>query len=189
MYFSVNSFRFLEKVSSPHFLQKWDLLRFCNPISFGMIICPPRKNSVDQRLFDPYSTLDVLKEKAALLASRERVLKTTFPHKAHLILKLFLSYRISIWIHLLSVWNMNTHCLKMTQNVPYEYLNFGNFHQFLFYLVTLFDRKLQFSKYSQNWLFLALLKNFCPLKMYELASLVMRLLGDFQTLCEWIKAL
>ena len=87
-------------------------LRFCNPISFGMIICPPRKNSVDQRLFDPYSTLDVLKEKAALLASRERVLKTTFPHKAHLILKLFLSYRISIWIHLLSVWNMNTHCFE-----------------------------------------------------------------------------
>ena len=78
-----------------------------------MIICPPRKNSVDQRLFDPYSTLDVLKEKAALLASRERVLKTTFPHKAHLILKTLL---------VLSNFHLNTLIVCM----KYEYTLFEN---------------------------------------------------------------
>ena len=39
------------------------------------------------------------------------------------------------------------HCLKITQNVAFEFLNLGIFHQFLSYqkmtcLVTLFDRKL-----------------------------------------------
>ena len=44
-------------------------------------------------------------------------------------------------------------CLKITQNVAFEFLNFGIFHQFLSYLkltclVTLFDRKLQVFKNS-----------------------------------------
>ena len=42
----------------------------------------------------------------------------------------------------------NSHCLKITQNVAFEFLKFGIFHQFfvqfkLTCLVTLFDRKLQ----------------------------------------------
>ena len=47
-------------------------------------------------------------------------------------------------------------CLKITQNVAFEFLNFGIFHQFLSYLkltclVTLFDRKLQVFKNSPKW--------------------------------------
>ena len=36
-----------------------------------------------------------------------------------------------------------THCLKITQNVAFEFLSFNNFYQFCIYLVTLFDHKLQ----------------------------------------------
>ena len=41
---------------------------------------------------------------------------------------------------------INSHCLKITQNVSFEFFNFGIFHQFfvllkLTCLVTLFDRK------------------------------------------------
>ena len=48
------------------------------------------------------------------------------------------------------LWNLS-HCLKITQNVAYDFLNFGSFHQFLSYLVTLFDRKLQVFKNSPKW--------------------------------------
>ena len=52
--------------------------------------------------------------------------------------------------------NINAHCLKITQNVTFEFFNFGIFHQFLSYLkltclVTLFDRKLQVFKNSPKW--------------------------------------
>ena len=43
--------------------------------------------------------------------------------------------------------DFQTQCLKITQNVAFEFLNFGIFHQFnqlkVSGLVTLFDRKLQ----------------------------------------------
>ena len=43
-------------------------------------------------------------------------------------------------------------CLKITQNVAFEFLNFGIFHQLkLTCLVTLFDRKLQVFKNSPKW--------------------------------------
>ena len=64
-----------------------------------------------------------------------------------------------------------SHCLKITHNVAFEFLNFGIFHQFfvLFkstYLVTLFDRKLQVFKNSPIWTIYKKIKNnFCPLKM------------------------
>ena len=53
-----------------------------------------------------------------------------------------------------------------TQNVAFEFLNFGIFHQFLTCLVTLFDCKLQvlqkLAKIDHFWPFFI---NFCPLKM------------------------
>ena len=57
-----------------------------------------------------------------------------------------------------SVWKMAfeaiSQCLKITQNVAFEFFNFGIFHQFSSYkkltcLVTMFDRKLQVSKTRQ----------------------------------------
>ena len=51
---------------------------------------------------------------------------------------------------------MDPRCLKMTQNVAFEFFNFGIFHQFFVLLkvtclVTLFDRKLQVFKNSPKW--------------------------------------
>ena len=53
----------------------------------------------------------------------------------------------------------NKKCLKIIQNVSFEFFNYGIFHQFLscLLLVTLFDRKLQILKNSPNWPFLVLL--------------------------------
>ena len=65
------------------------------------------------------------------------------------------------------------HCLKITQNVSFEFYIFGIFHQFLTCLVTLFDRKLQLFKNSPNWLFLAFLINFCP-KCKQMMRLFLR---------------
>ena len=47
-----------------------------------------------------------------------------------------------------------TQCLKITQNVPFEFLNFGIFHHFcptlkVTILVTLFDRKFYASKFAK----------------------------------------
>ena len=57
--------------------------------------------------------------------------------------------------------------LKMSH---FWFFNFGIFHQFCpikgTCLVTLFDRKLWFSKTRQNVPFLAFLINFCPLKCW-----------------------
>ena len=60
------------------------------------------------------------------------------------------------------------HCLKITQNVAFEFLTFWHFPPIfgllkLTCLVTLFDRKLQVFKNSP---ILEFLINFCPLKMY-----------------------
>ena len=103
---SINDARFARKMRL--FWADIQTQCFCNPISFGMIICPPRKNSVDQRLFDPFSTLALLKGKAAFWKRLLLIIMLIwFQNETP---KLFLSYRISIWIHLLSLWNMNTHC-------------------------------------------------------------------------------
>ena len=55
-----------------------------------------------------------------------------------------------------SQYTSNTHCLKITQNVVFEYLNFGIFPPMfvllkLTCLVALFDRKLQVFKNSSKW--------------------------------------
>ena len=42
----------------------------------------------------------------------------------------------------ISVHCVFAHCLKITQNVAFEFFYFGIFHQFLSCLVNLFDRKL-----------------------------------------------
>ena len=34
-----------------------------------------------------------------------------------------------LWTYLMAI--RDVHCLKITQNVAFEFLNFGNFHQFL----------------------------------------------------------
>ena len=62
-----------------------------------------------------------------------------------------------------------TQCLKITQNVAFEFNEFWHFPPIfvmlkLTCLVTLFDRKLQFlKKPRQNGKFFAFLINFCPL--------------------------
>ena len=66
------------------------------------------------------------------------------------------SQRYFYWIAFWILKNDIAHCLKITQNVAFEFLNFGIFHQFLSYkkltcLVTLFDRKLQVFKNSPKW--------------------------------------
>ena len=58
------------------------------------------------------------------------------------------------------------HCLKITQNVAFEFLTFWQFPQIfvllkLTCLVTLFDRKLHVFKNSPNWPFLPFLITFC----------------------------
>ena len=60
-----------------------------------------------------------------------------------------------------------SHCLKITQNVAFEFWYFPPIFVLLKLtcLVTLFNIKLQSFKNSPNWLFLAFLINFCPLKM------------------------
>ena len=72
---------------------------------------------------------------------------------------------INSWLML---WRTETpHCLKITQNVAFEFWHFPPIFVLLKVtcLVTLFDRKLQVCKNLLNWPFLAFLINFCPLKM------------------------
>ena len=61
-------------------------------------------------------------------------------------------------------------CLKITQNVTFEFINFGNFQQSLSYSswpvwYHCLTARFRFSKTRQNWPILAYLMNFCPLKM------------------------
>ena len=51
-----------------------------------------------------------------------------------------------------------------TQNATFDLFNFGIFHQFLSFLVTLFDHQLQVFKTRQVDYFWLFLMNFCPLK-------------------------
>ena len=56
----------------------------------------------------------------------------------------------------LEIQTPQSHCLKITQNVAFEFLEFWNFPPFfvllkLTCLVTLFDRKLQVVKNSPKW--------------------------------------
>ena len=62
------------------------------------------------------------------------------------------------------------HCLKINQNIAFEFWEFCHFQPIfvllkLTCLVTMVDRKLQVFKNSPNLPFLAFLINFCPLKM------------------------
>ena len=62
------------------------------------------------------------------------------------------------------------HCLKITQNVAFEFLKVWHFPPIfvilkLTCLVTLFDRKLQVFKNSPKWTIFGILINLYPLKM------------------------
>ena len=62
------------------------------------------------------------------------------------------------------------HCLKITQNVAFDFFKFWRFPPIfvllkLTCLVTLFDHKFKGFKNSPKWSILAFLINFCPLKM------------------------
>ena len=59
---------------------------------------------------------------------------------------------LSIYLLCKQLLDNAAHCLKITQNVAFEFLNFGIFHQLkLTCLVTLIDRKLQIFKNSPKW--------------------------------------
>ena len=69
-------------------------------------------------------------------------------------------------------------CLKITQNVAFEFWPFSSIFVLLKLtcLVTLFDRKLQVFKNSPKWTFcFAFLISFCPLKMSLCSQCWMRL--------------
>ena len=68
---------------------------------------------------------------------------------------------------------MSTHCLKITQNVSYEFFNFGIFHQFLSCLVTLFDSKLHVFKNSLKLTIFGILNKLLSTQNVNVASLAM----------------
>ena len=78
-------------------------------------------------------------------------------------------------------------CLKITQNVAFEFLNFGIFHQFLSCLVTLFDRKLQVFKNSPKWTIFVIFNQLLSVQNVNIARFARNVerdfFFDFQTLC------